>query len=35
MPFTKLKLLAHLCKQMVAASYLIRKVASVIRLPED
>ncbi len=31
----ELKLLAHLCKQMVAASYLIRKDASVIRLPED
>ncbi|MGF6754696.1 FUSC family protein [Paraburkholderia sp. GAS42] len=30
-----LKQLAHQCKQMVAASYQIRKDASVIRLPED
>jgi hypothetical protein len=28
-----LKLLAHQCKQMLAASMLIRKDASVIRLP--
>ncbi len=31
----ELKLLAHQCKQMLAASYLIRKDASVIRLPEN
>jgi uncharacterized membrane protein YccC len=31
----ELKLLAHQCKQMVVASYLIRKDASVIRLPEE
>ncbi|WP_028227194.1 FUSC family protein [Paraburkholderia ferrariae] len=30
----ELKLLAHQCKQMVAASWLIRKDASVIRLPQ-
>jgi hypothetical protein len=30
-----LKLLAHQCKQMVAASWLIRRDASVIRLPEE
>ncbi len=30
----ELKLLAHQCKQMLAASWLIRKDASVIRLPE-
>ncbi|HEY1611888.1 MAG TPA: AraE protein, partial [Paraburkholderia sp.] len=29
-----LKLLAHQCKQMLAASWLIRRDASVIRLPE-
>jgi hypothetical protein len=31
----ELKLLAHQCKQMLAASYLIRKDASMIRLPEN
>ncbi|HVE08022.1 MAG TPA: AraE protein, partial [Paraburkholderia sp.] len=31
----ELKQLAHQCKQMLAASYLIRKDASVIRLPEN
>ncbi|MFC0398913.1 FUSC family protein [Paraburkholderia rhizosphaerae] len=31
----ELKLLAHQCKQMLAASCLIRKDASVIRLPEN
>ena len=31
----ELKLLAHQCKQMLAASFLIRKDASVIRLPEN
>ncbi len=31
----ELKLLAHQCKQMLAASWLIRKDASVIRLPEE
>jgi uncharacterized membrane protein YccC len=31
----ELKLLAHQCKQMVAASYQIRRNAGVIRLPED
>ncbi|MBV8627330.1 MAG: FUSC family protein, partial [Paraburkholderia sp.] len=30
----ELKLLAHQCKQMVAASFLIRKDASLIRLPQ-
>jgi uncharacterized membrane protein YccC len=30
-----LKLLAHQCKQMLAASWLIRRDASVIRLPEE
>jgi uncharacterized membrane protein YccC len=30
----ELKLLAHQCKQMVAASWIIRKDASVIRLPQ-
>lgn len=30
----ELKLLAHQCKQMIAASWIIRKDASVIRLPE-
>ncbi|CAB3770637.1 FUSC family protein [Paraburkholderia humisilvae] len=30
-----LKLLAHQCKQMLAASFLIRKDASVIQLPEN
>jgi uncharacterized membrane protein YccC len=34
-PIHALKLLAHQCKQMVAASYLIRKDASVIRLPDS
>jgi len=32
---SELKLLAHQCKQMLAASFLIRKDASVIRLPEN
>ncbi|MEM5437315.1 FUSC family protein [Paraburkholderia diazotrophica] len=31
----ELKLLSHQCKQMLAASFLIRKDASVIRLPEN
>ncbi|HEY4806083.1 MAG TPA: FUSC family membrane protein [Paraburkholderia sp.] len=31
----ELKLLAHQCKQMIAASWLIRKDASIIRLPEE
>ncbi|ACC70932.1 FUSC family membrane protein [Paraburkholderia phymatum] len=31
----ELRLLAHQCKQMLAASFLIRKDASVIRLPEN
>jgi hypothetical protein len=30
-----LKMLAHQCKQMLAASWLIRKDASLIRLPEE
>jgi hypothetical protein len=30
-----MKLLAHQCKQMLAAAALIRKDASVIRLPEE
>jgi hypothetical protein len=28
-------MLAHQCKQMLAASWLIRKDASLIRLPEE
>ena len=31
----ELKLLAHQCKQMIAASWLIRRDASIIRLPEE
>ncbi|PVX73565.1 FUSC family protein [Paraburkholderia unamae] len=31
----ELKLLAHQCKQMIAASWLIRKDASIIRLPDE
>ncbi|MCP3707591.1 FUSC family protein [Paraburkholderia sp. CNPSo 3274] len=31
----ELKLLAHQCKQMITASWLIRRDASVIRLPEE
>ncbi len=31
----ELKLLAHQCKQMLAASWLIRKDASIIRLPDE
>jgi uncharacterized membrane protein YccC len=31
----ELKLLAHQCKQMITASWLIRRDASIIRLPEE
>lgn len=31
----ELKLLAHQCKQMLAAANLIRRDASVIRLPDE